>query len=296
MKCNEPVTQTDNLSSLTFTLNSGREMPAIGYGTWLTPDGDCPALVEQAAKDGYRLFDTAQVYENEAGVGNGVRHALDQLRLERGDVFVTTKVDADFKQQVLAYNSIHLSLDKLQMPYADLVLIHAPRPWKYMDEDPDTCGHFYDENRAVWLALEDAVKTGWTRSIGLSQFSVDDMEHLLADGATVPAVLQTCAYIGNMPWDLMEYCSDKGIQLQAFCPLGHGNVLKNDDLAAMATKYQVSTAQLCLRYLLQKGFAVIPKTVVPAHLQQNLELGFAIEDADVAALDKLNLKDAIKGL
>lgn len=294
MKCNEPVTQTDGLSDLTFTLNSGHEMPAIGYGTWLTPDGDCPALVEQAAKDGYRLFDTAQVYENEAGVGDGVRHALDALGLERSQVFVTTKVDADFKQQVLAYDSIHLSLDKLQMPYVDLVLIHAPRPWKYMDDDPDKCGHWYDENREVWQALIDAQKTDWTRSIGLSQFSVDDMEHLLADGAETPAVLQTLAYVGNMPWDLMEFCSDKGIQLQAFCPLGHGDVLKNDDLVAVAQKYNVSTAQLCLRYLLQKGFAVIPKTTVPAHMQQNLELGFVIDDAEMAKLDKLDLKDAMK--
>lgn len=288
-----PIATTDALRQ-TVTLNSGHAMPALGYGTWLTPDRQCPQLVEDAAQIGYRLFDTAQVYENEAGVGLGVRTALDQLGLERSDVFVTTKVTADLKQQVLAFNSIELSLSKLQMDYVDLVLIHAPRPWALMDKDPDTCGHFYEENRAVWQAFMDAVKTGWARSIGLSQFTVDDMEHLLADGtATVPAVLQTLAYPGNMPWDLMEYCTDKGITMQAFCPLGHGNVLKDPGLEAIAKKYGVSTAQLCLRYLLHKGLCAIPKTTNPDHMRQNTQLAFELDDTDIHAIDKMDLKAAI---
>lgn len=291
-----PLSSHDYLTE-TYKLNSGYELPKEGYGTWLTPDADCPTLVNEAIHLGYRLIDTAHDYNNEQGVGQGIHGAMKELGLKREDLFITTKVDANVLTHAEAAASISESLEKLQVDYVDLVLIHAPRPWDKMDKDPGPDGdHYYEKNKEVWSALEDAVKAQRVRSIGLSQFSVDDMNHLMEHAAMCPAVLQTLAFAGDMPWDLMKYCHDEGIQLQAFCPLGHGRALDNADLEKIAGHYDASASQLCLRYLIQEGFSVIPKSTKVAHMRENTHLSFTITDDDIAVINKLDLANVMNGL
>lgn len=281
----------------TMSLPSGHTMPVEGYGTWLTPNNQAAGAVYQALNDGYRLIDTAHVYANERGVGEGLHRAMSDIGLERRDVFITTKIDADVITAEQATASIHESLRKLNVDYVDLILIHAPRPWQYMDEEPQTIDdHYYEKNRVVWRVLEDAVRQGQTRSIGVSQFSIDDMDHLMDTTQIQPALLQTEAYPGNMPHDLMRYCHEHAMVIQAFCPLGHGCILHDPVLERVAAHYETSTAQLCLKYLIQYGFSVIPKSLNPAHITANTHLDFTISDDDMRVLDALDLTHALDNL
>ncbi|MEE1296395.1 MAG: aldo/keto reductase [Bifidobacterium sp.] len=281
----------------TIALNTTYQLPVEGYGTWLTPNDQAATGVHQAIKDGYRLIDTAHDYGNEQGVGEGIHRAMDELGLKREDLFITTKVDADIMTAEQTAASVDESLNKLGVDYVDLILIHAPRPWKYMDATPGPDGdHFYEKNRIVWAQLEQSERLNYTHSIGLSQFSVDDMEHLTKHATLPPAVLQTEAYAGNLPRGLMAYCQEHHIAIQAFCPLGHGRILDDPTLRQVAAHYGTGTAQVCLKYLIQHGFSVIPKSLDPAHIEADTKLDFTITDADMHSLDELDLSHALDGL
>ena len=228
---------------------------------------------------GYRHIDTAQAYENEAGVGLGVR----SCGLERHQLFVTTKLAAEIKTYDEAVKAIDGSLKAMQLDYIDLMLIHSPQPWAdFRGEDPCFAG-----NREAWRALEDAYKAGKLRAIGVSNFLQADLENLLDGCRVTPMVNQVLAHIGNLPFELADYCREKGILVEAYSPVAHGQILNHTEVTAMAEKYSVTTAQLCIRYTLQLGMLPLPKTANKAHLEENAKVDFEIVPEDMQRLNQL---------
>ncbi|MGD7732919.1 aldo/keto reductase [Propionibacteriaceae bacterium G57] len=266
----------------TYTLSNGVTIPQVGFGTWFIEDEAAAGLVREAIAAGYRNIDTAQAYGNERGVGEGVRTS----GVARDDLFVSTKLAAEIKDYNEATAAIDESLAKLGLDHVDLFLIHSPQPWA------DFRGGDYAEgNREAWRALEDAYKAGKARAIGVSNFEQADIENILESSTVAPQVNQLLVHVGNTPSDLIEYCRDKDILVQAYSPIAHGEILGNPQLVAMAQRYGVSVPQLSLRYTLQLGTQPLPKTTNPEHMRSNLELDFVISDEDMAALEHLDAKD-----
>lgn len=260
----------------TYTLPNGVTIPRLGLGTWMIPDEQAAEAVHAAVSLGYRLIDTAQAYENERGVGAGVR----ECGVAREDLFVTTKIAAEHKTYEEAARSIDESLAKTGLDYIDLMIIHSPQPWaKFRGER-----RYFEENRAVWRALEDAYRSGKLRAIGVSNFLKDDLQNLLAVCTVRPMVNQILTHITNTPGELIAYCQSEGILCEAYSPIAHGEALKNPVIGTVAAKYGVSAAQLCVRYVLQLGMVALPKTAAPAHMKENAAVDFTISDDDMATL------------
>ena len=268
----------------TYTLQNGVTIPRLGLGTWMIPDEQAVDAVKAAVSLGYRLIDTAQAYGNERGVGQGVR----ECGVPRENLFVTTKVAAEHKTYEEAARSIDESLAKTGLDYIDLMIIHSPQPWAEFRGER----RYFEENRAVWRALEDAYRAGKLRAIGVSNFLRDDLQNLLADCTVRPMVNQILTHITNTPADLIAYCESEGILCEAYSPIAHGEALKNPVIGATAAKYGVSAAQLCVRYVLQLGMVALPKTADPAHMKANAAVDFVLSDDDMAMLRGLEkIKD-----
>lgn len=268
----------------TFKMSDGNRIPSVGVGTWLISDEKAEVLVSQALKLGYRHIDTAQAYGNEVGVGKG----LFLSGLPREEIFVTSKVAAELKSYQTVAASIDDSLNKLGLNDIDLMLIHSPQPWK---EWRDKEKNFDQGNLEAWRALEDAQKAGKVKSIGLSNFLRADIENILENSQVKPAVNQILSHIGNVPFDLMEYCESQEILLEAYSPIAHGQVLKDKTVQELAVKYAVSPASLCLKYVNQLGMVALPKTENPEHLLSNMKLDFNISRHDMALLNKIRFTD-----
>ena len=260
----------------TYTLENGLSIPKLGLGTWFIDDDQAAEAVRTAVKLGYRLIDTAQAYGNERGVGEGVR----TCGLPREQVFVASKVAAELKDYDSAAKSIDETLNKMGLSYLDQIIIHSPQPWTQFRVEK----RYFEENRAVWRALEDAQAAGKVKVIGVSNFLRDDLENLLSDCRVRPAVNQILLHISNTDKDLVDYCKEQNIQVEAYSPIAHGEALKNPAIAAMAQKYGVTAAQLCIRYVIQLGTVALPKTADPAHMKDNAAVDFVISDADMDAL------------
>lgn len=260
----------------TYTLADGTAIPKLGLGTWFIDDDKAAQAVREAVKLGYRLIDTAQAYGNERGVGEGVR----TCGLPREQVFVASKVAAELKDYDSAAKSIDETLNKLGLSYLDQIIIHSPQPWTQFRVEK----RYFEENRAVWRALEDAQAAGKVKVIGVSNFLRDDLENLLSDCRVRPAVNQILLHISNTDKALVDYCKEQNIQVEAYSPIAHGEALKNPAIAAMAQKYGVTAAQLCIRYVIQLGTVALPKTADPAHMKDNAAVDFVISDADMDAL------------
>lgn len=231
---------------------------------------------------GYRNIDTAQAYGNERGVGEGVRTS----GVARGDLFVSTKLAAEVKDYDGAVAAIDRSLEIMGLDYIDLMLIHSPQPW-----DDFRGGDYAEGNREAWRALEEAYKAGKLRSIGVSNFREGDLDNILENGSVAPHVNQILVHAGNTPSALIDYCASKNIVVEAYSPIAHGEILGNENVAAMADKYGVSVPQLCIRYTLQLGAVSLPKTANPEHMRSNAEVEFEISAEDMEALRNLEEKD-----
>lgn len=266
-----------------YTLSNGVKIPKIGLGTWLIPDGEAAQAVRDAVEMGYRHIDTAQAYGNECGVGEGVR----TCGVPREEIFVTSKVAAEHKTYESVAKSIDESLAKLGMDYMDLMIIHCPQPWAEFRGER----RYFTENKEVWRALEKAYKDGKVKAIGVSNFLVDDLENIL-DGCEVkPMVNQILTHITNTPLELINFCREHGILCEAYSPIAHGEALKNRLILSVAEKYSVTPAQLCVRYALQLGMVVLPKTSNPEHMKNNADIEFEISAED---MDILELAEKIK--
>lgn len=267
-----------------YTLSNEVEIPKLGLGTWFISDDDAAQAVKDAAKLGYRHIDTAQAYRNESGVGDGIR----SCGVKREEMFVTTKLAAEIKSYKKAVSSIDESLKTMGLDYIDMMIIHSPQPWMKFGEK----NRYFEGNREAWKALEDAYKAGKLRAIGVSNFEETDIDNILASCSVKPMVNQILAHISNTPKELIQYNQGKGILVEAYSPVAHGELLKNLDVAEIANKYGVSVPQLSIRYLLQLGLLPLPKTANPAHMKNNAEVDFIISDEDMENLKNVeHIKD-----
>ena len=247
-----------------YTLANGVQIPRLGLGTWMISDEQTDEAVRQAVALGYRLIDTAQAYGNEASVGCGAR----SCGLQREALFITSKIAAENKTYASAAQSIDESLRKTGLDYLDLMIIHSPQPWAEFRGEK----RYFDENREVWRALEDAYSAGKLRAIGVSNFLKDDLENLLSACKVRPMVNQILTHIANTPLELIDFCRENGILCEAYSPIAHGEALKNAAVARMAEGYGVTPAQLCVRYVLQLGMVALPKTGNPRTCRQTRRL------------------------
>lgn len=261
----------------TLTLNNGVKIPQLGLGTWFIDDSNAAEAVKAAAKLGYRHFDTAQAYGNERGVGEGIRGC----GVSREEIFAVSKVAAEHKTYDSAAKSIDETLLKTGLDYLDMMIIHSPQPWDKVNQSDD---RYVEGNRAAWRALEDAYKAGKLRAVGVSNFKKEDIESLLETAEIKPMVNQILLHISNSPAELIKYCGEKGIVVEAYSPIGHGEILNQPDIMAMAEKYGVTVPQLCIRYTLQLGAVSLPKTADPAHMKSNSEVDFEISEQDMEVL------------
>ena len=247
-----------------LTLNTGVKMPLEGFGVFQIPDPEqCERVVYDAIKTGYRLLDTAAAYRNERAVGEGIRES----GLPRGEVFVTTKLwrsDWDNPRR-----GLEESLKRLDLDYVDLYLLHWP----------------FKGFEKAWRVLEELQQEGLTRNIGVSNFKIHHLKELKASGATVrPQINQVECHPANAENELLKYCTERGIVLTAYSPLGGmGRTLTDDPrLTSLASYYHVTPAQLILRWNLQRGVAVIPKSVRPERIEENFHIwDFALTDEKV---------------
>ncbi|WP_379968247.1 aldo/keto reductase [Ectobacillus sp. sgz5001026] len=267
-----------------YNLSNGIQIPKLGLGTWMINNKDVVQAVVDAVKIGYRHIDTAQAYANESGVGDGIR----ACGVNREELFITTKLAAEIKSYEEAVSSIDQSLKAMGLDYIDMMIIHSPQPWKnFGDED-----RYFEGNREAWRALEEAYKAGKLRAIGVSNFQKEDLDNILSDCTVGPMVNQILAHISNTPTELIQYTQEQGILVEAYSPVAHGELLKNQKVLEIAEKYSVSVPQLGIRYVLQLGLLPLPKTANPEHMKNNAEVDFIISEEDMEFLKNLErIKD-----
>ena len=264
-------------------LRNGVKIPQIGLGTWFIDDDKVANAIIEAVKLGYRHVDTAQAYGNERGVGEGIR----KCGVDRKELFITTKIEAELKDYKSAYDSVIKSSEVMGLDYLDLVIIHAPQPWMEFRGK----NRFFKENIEVWKALEDLYDKGLVRAIGLSNFLIDDMENILTHCRVKPMVNQFLVHIRNTPFEVIDFCQKNEIAVEAYSPIGHGEILKDTEIKKIADKYGVSVSALCIKYCLELGTIALPKTASPAHMRDNVNVDFVLSKED---LDTLKSLDRIK--
>ena len=208
--------------------------------------------------------------------------------IKREELFVTTKLAAEVKSYKEAKACIDGSLEKLGLDYIDMMIIHSPRPWmQFHDPDP-----FFEGNREVWKALEEAYSAGKLKAIGVSNFEKEDLDNILESCRVNPMVNQILTHISNTPKTLIDYCKQKDILVEAYSPVAHGELMKNQDVLKMAEKYGVTIPQLAIRYTLELGLVSLPKTANPAHMKNNADVDFSISDQDLEILKNMaQIKD-----
>lgn len=255
----------------TVFLNTNREMPLLGLGVYkATGENEAENAIISAVESGYRLIDTASAYKNEENVGRGIAGC----GIPRNELFITTKIWNTAQRLGDIQGAFERSLDRLKLDYVDLYLIHWPVPGCYL---------------STWKVLEEIQKSGRALSIGVSNFEIRHLEELEANSGIIPAVNQIECHPLCYPKELIDYCQDKGIQVQAYAPLARGAYLDNDVMCVLGTKYAHTPAQIGLRWATQKGISVIPKSVHPDRIRSNGNIfDFTIEQEDMDLIDTLN--------
>jgi 2,5-diketo-D-gluconate reductase A len=255
----------------TVTLNNGVEMPQLGFGVFQVPDDETTAAVTAALAAGYRSVDTAAIYGNEEGTGR----ALAESGIPREELFITSKLwidDLGYESTLAAFEA---SLNKLGLEYLDLYLIHWPAPESDMYADS-------------WLALEKLLADGKVRAIGVSNFLPEHVQRLVDLGGTVPAINQVELHPALQQRDVAVFNGGHGIATEAWSPLAQGAVLDDPAVVDIAARHGRTPAQVVLRWHLQQGRVVIPKSVTPARIRENLDVfGFALTAEELAAVDAL---------
>ena len=266
----------------TVTLNNGVQIPMVGFGTYRSTEKNGWRVVLDAIEVGYRLIDTAWNYGTEPDVGR----ALAECGLPRSEFFISSKISRNHLGYENCKRSLDESLTRLGTDYLDLYLIHWPRP-SFGRPDWDDWARL---DRETWKAMEEFYRQGCIRAIGVSNFFPEHMENLLLTAEVVPAVNQLELHPGYMQFPVLEYCNELGIQPEAYSPLGRARMLTHPTLVEIASHYGITTAHLCLAYLLQQGIVVLPKSQSRARMEQNLNPGtVTITPEDVAAIEAMPL-------
>lgn len=254
----------------TFKLNNGHEIPCVGFGTWQTPDGETAVMaVSEAIKAGYRHIDTAACYENEVGVGQGIKAS----GMEREKLFVASKVwntERGYEKTMAAFEK---TLSDLGLGYLDLYLIHWPASSSQFE-------NWEEINLDTWRAMTELYQAGRIKAIGVSNFLPHHLETLLKTEVP-PMVNQIEYHPGLTQTETVEYCKEHNIAVEAWSPLGTGRMLNNETLKSIAEKYGKSVAQLCIRWCLQNGILPLPKSVTPSRIIENT----GVFDFEIAAGD-----------
>jgi 2,5-diketo-D-gluconate reductase A len=258
----------------TVELNDGHRIPQLGFGVFQVAPENTANTVREALDAGYRHIDTAEMYRNERGVGEAIRTA----GLDRADVFVTSKLSNRSHRPDDARRAFDQTLSELGFDYVDLFLIHWPLPTLYGGDFVST-----------WRTLEELHRDGRARSIGVSNFQVDHLERLAAETDVVPAVNQIELHPYFRNGEVHAYGEAHGIATQAWSPIAQGAVLRHPVITAIADSVGRSPAQVVLRWHIQRGHVVFPKSVTPARIRENLELfDFELAPDDVTRIDRLD--------
>ncbi|WP_088044299.1 aldo/keto reductase [Bacillus sp. EAC] len=257
------------------TLNNGIEMPTIGLGVFQVEDGQIVVdSVKAAIRNGYRSIDTAAIYQNEEGVGQGIKEALEENGLSREELFITSKVwnaDLGYESTLEAFE---LSLKKLGLDYLDLYLIHWPVEGKYVD---------------TWKALETLYKNGKVKAIGMSNFQIHHLKDVMSNVEIMPMVNQVELHPLLSQVELREFLKENSIQVEAWAPLMQGQLFENETLLKIAKSHNKSIAQIVLRWHLQNGVVIIPKSIKEHRIQENADLfDFELSLEEMSEINALN--------
>ena len=255
-----------------ITLNNGVDIPALGFGVWQMEDlQECENAVVKAIETGYRMIDTASIYQNETAVGNAVRNS----GTDREDLFITSKLWVQDTSYEKAKGAFQRTLDRLQMDYLDMYLIHWP----------------YADFTGAWKAMEELYQEGKIKAIGVCNFPPDKLEELKAAATILPVINQIELHPLFQQKELQKYNRENNIVTQPWSPLGNGNagLLENKELQSIGEKYGKTVAQVILRWHLQEGFCVIPKSVTPSRIEENFNVfDFELTENEMNAVRSLD--------
>ncbi len=265
----------------TYTLSNGVKIPCIGFGTWQSEEGEVArGSVLAALEAGYRHVDTAQGYGNEKSVGLAVKDS----GLPREEVFLTSKLWNQVRGYQETLDAVRESLDKMGTGYADLFLLHWPRPVDFKD-------NWKEKNAQSWRAFETLYREGALKAIGVSNFLPHHLDALLETAEIAPVVNQIRLAPGDTQDEVVNYSREKGLLLEAYSPLGMGMVFEVKEMADMAKKYGKTIAQIAIRWSLQRGYLPLPKSVTLERIRSNAQVfNFSLTDEDVEIIANLKGK------
>lgn len=261
-----------------YELHNGVKIPCVGFGTYQIPNGESAvSAVKNALESGYRHIDTAAGYGNEESVGIAVK----QSGISRDEIFITSKLQNPEHGYENTMRAFEQTMKNLDMDYLDLYLIHWPNPIKFRNE-------WQSANAGTWKAFEELYKTGRIRAIGISNFHPRHIDELMKTATIEPMVNQIRLCPGDTQDEVVSYCKERNIVLEAYSPLGTGQLFEVPDMKAIAQKYGKTIAQIGIRWSLQKGYLPLPKAVSESHIRENADIfDFELSEQDVQVISDL---------
>lgn len=299
-------------TQLTYKLNTGADIPAVALGTWKSEPGKMKEVIHAALEDaGYRHIDCAAAYGNQAEIGEALQEVFKGGKLKRDELFITSKLWGTHAQPPHVAQGLEQTLKELQVDYVDLYLIHWPITWHPDASSPAKPEDFRPVDMAsTWKAMEELVESGKAKAIGVSNWSVKKLEDLLKTAKITPAANQIETHPAWRNQKIIDFCKSKSIQIEAYSPLGSDSIELSDPVAGdttsllhhttvenIAKKMNKSTGQILIRWGLQRGYVVLPKSSNPDRLKQNLDVfDWELSSEDFEALCKLEpQKKAVTG-